>query len=304
MSDQDTGVVDANTATTDGAESVTEETTAITLAQAERDETGLVTAADWGDTDGDDGFENQSVDDISIPFALVLQSNSPQLVEGDEKFIEDARAGWFVNSVTNEVLGSGQEGFTFIPVHVDHCFKSWAPDRGGFRGRHEAGSPMVMEAKRSGAAINELKDPEGNDLQESYDIWGLLVPEGTDPSEINESHLIILPCVSTKIGPYKKWNTRVSTFQVQNPRTGRKARPPRHAHALTMKTYLDENPKGKFFNLVFEPANGSIAQSLMTPDDAIFQVATRLRESIVGGAMEANYESQSTGASGGDDIPF
>ena len=301
MSDQDsqapvaepTDTPDTNAGTTD-----------IVLAEAERDETGLVVAADWGNTEGADGFEDQTVDDISIPFVLVLQSNSPQLAEGDDKYIEGAKAGWFVNSVTNEVIATGQEGFTFIPCNVDHNFKSWAPDRGGFRGRHNADSPMVLEAKRSGAAINDLKDPDNNDLQESYDIWGLLVPDGTAIEDLNESHLVILPCVSTKIGPYKKWNTRVSTMTVQNPRTGRKARPPRHAHRLRMKTFLDENPKGKFYNLVFEPAGASIAASLMTPGDDLFQVATSLREMIVGGQVEANYESAQGGSTGQDDIPF
>lgn len=302
MSDQDTGVATDATTDTPAAEAAGTE---LALAEAVRDETGLVVAADWGDTQGDDGFEGQTVEDVSIPFALVLQSNSPQLVEGDEKYIEGAKAGWFVNSVTNEVIGTGQGGFNFIPVSVDHAFKSWAPDRGGFRGRHDADNPMVMEARRSGAAINELKDPEGNDLQESYDIWGLLIPEGASVEDLTEANLIIIPCTSTKIGPYKKWNTRVTTFQVQNPRTGRKARPPRHAHRLTMKTFLDENPKGKFFNLVFEPTEGSIAASLMTPQDDLFVVASRLRDLVTSGAVQANHDSAAGGGSGGDDnIPF
>lgn len=50
------------------------------------------------------GNENVSADDISIPRIKLLQKMSPEIDEGDSRYIDGAKAGHLLNSVTNELM--------------------------------------------------------------------------------------------------------------------------------------------------------------------------------------------------------
>ena len=56
---------------------------------------------------GDDlskGFENMTQEDIALPFVRILGQLSPQVTEGDAKYIDGAKPGMIYNTVTNEVI--------------------------------------------------------------------------------------------------------------------------------------------------------------------------------------------------------
>ena len=50
------------------------------------------------------GNENVSADDISIPRVKLLQKMSPEIDEADSRYIDGAKAGHLVNSVTTELM--------------------------------------------------------------------------------------------------------------------------------------------------------------------------------------------------------
>ena len=55
---------------------------------------------------GDDlqkGFENMTQEDMALPFIRILGQLSPQVTDGDSKFIEGAKPGMIYNTVTSEL---------------------------------------------------------------------------------------------------------------------------------------------------------------------------------------------------------
>lgn len=265
------------------------------LAKVEKDENGVVLAADFGDSA--EGFENQTADDLSIPFIQVLQDNSPPVKKKSDKYVEGAEAGMLYNTVTKEIF-SGEEGLPFQVCHVDHCYLEWWPrdsEQGkGFVARHEVDSEVVREAiaLNNGNKFGKLPTEAGTELQETYSCWGIIPdPDGGEPD------FAIVSFASKKIRPYKDWNTIVSKFTVLNPRTKKKQRPDRFAHLVRIKTVYKTDGKNDtdYYNVEIVPANGSVGASLQTPDTANYQAAKAFRDAILSGAAKANFESQEDG---------
>ena len=46
------------------------------------------------------GFENMTQDDMALPFVRILGQLSPQVTDGDAKYIEGAKPGMIYNTVT------------------------------------------------------------------------------------------------------------------------------------------------------------------------------------------------------------
>jgi hypothetical protein len=49
------------------------------------------------------GFENMTQEDMALPFVRILGQLSPQVTEGDAKYIEGAKPGMIYNTVTSEL---------------------------------------------------------------------------------------------------------------------------------------------------------------------------------------------------------
>jgi hypothetical protein len=65
---------------------------------------------------GDDskGFDNMTQDDLALPFVRILGQLSPQVTQGDAKYIESAKPGMIYNTVTSELF-DGKVGIKVIP---------------------------------------------------------------------------------------------------------------------------------------------------------------------------------------------
>lgn len=261
---------------------------------------GEIVKHDYGDDVGG-GFEGQSQSDIQVPFLGILQDLSPQTKKVKAEFIEGATPGMLFNSVTEELF-DGEEGVLFVPGTTEHCFIEWVPrdDGGGFVARHELDSPVVAAARASGAKINELRTEAGNELLETYYIIGVIIPEdGGLPIPA------LVAMTSSKIKVYRKWNTRIRS-QMVDVGGGRKQNPPMFANAVRITTFQDQNAAGQvFFNFVLAPANGTLAESLLAPDDPRYQAARKIRDMSVAGTATAAYDSQTAeGVSGDETVPF
>ena len=55
----------------------------------------------FGD-DLDKGFENMTQQDLALPFIRILGQLSPQVTEGDAKYVSGAKHGMIYNTVTSE----------------------------------------------------------------------------------------------------------------------------------------------------------------------------------------------------------
>src|SRR5690606_39209842 len=102
---------------------------------------------------------------------------SPQVDEDGPAYVQGAKKGMIINSVTEE-LYPGDPGVLFLPVHREHRFVEWVPrdQGGGFVASHEPTDPMIIEA-RKGGGFGKLESPEGNDIVETFYVFGLVVDE-------------------------------------------------------------------------------------------------------------------------------
>lgn len=232
------------------------------------------------------GFENQTSDDYSIPFLQILQALSPQVQDSDT-----LRPGLIINTVTGEVF-DGKKGIAFVPATTQHLYVEWKPrdQGGGFVGIHEIDSEVVAHAKDASTEYGHYSTPEGNDLIETFYVYGIMLDDDGNSSEA------VLAFSSTKIKKYKGWMTKAKTIQIQLP-DGRRIPAPLFAHRYRLKTLSEKNTKGQFFNwdaVAFDGDNAQAARLL--PDDPLFQAAVNIKRLLDQGKARAAYESQSAGS--------
>jgi hypothetical protein len=240
------------------------------------------------------GFENQTSEDYSIPFLQILQALSPQLQEND-----NLRQGMIINTVTGEVW-DGKKGIAFVPASTQHVYVEWRPREqgGGFVGIHEINSEVVAHAKAQSLEFGKYYTPEGNELIETFYVYGIALDDDGNASEA------VLAFSSSKIKKYKGWMTKAKTIQIPLP-DGRRIPAPLFAHRYRLKTVSEKNNKGQFFNwdITFDGANAVEARLL--PNNPIFQAAVNIKSLIEDGRARAAYESQdeeAQGAGGGKPV--
>jgi hypothetical protein len=138
----------------------------------------------FGD-DASKGFENMTQDDMALPFVRILGQLSPQVTDGDAKYIEGAKPGNIYNTVTSE-LYDGKKGIKVIPCYYKKDYPEWS-DRGDGPGApvavHLPNSPVISTGKRDGSKI---RLPNGNYLEEtaSYFVMVETKSGGYTPSLI------------------------------------------------------------------------------------------------------------------------
>jgi hypothetical protein len=234
----------------------------------------------------DAGFENQTGEDLQIPFLALLQDDSKVVKSGDHE------ARTLFNTVSQESLGNE---VVFVPAYVEKCFVEWVPHNkgGGFVARYQPDDEIVAEAKQLAKEKNldfgKLVIGK-NDLVETYYVYGALCLADGDIQPI------VVSFSSSKIKVYRKWNTCVTMFKVSGP-DGVKIRPPRFAHLVKIGIFDDQNKAGlEFYNYTMSPANGSIRDSLLQPDDPRFIAAMGFGELVKSGKARAAEESLNNAA--------
>lgn len=255
-----------------------------TLAKTAQPGANLPAKYDYGQ-DAGGGFEGQTQDHRLLPFLTVLQPLSPQVMKGALK------AGALFNPVT-------EESFTqlfLMPVVCQRRFVEWVPREkgGGFVAEHLPDSPLVKQVLATGR-FGKLTTPNGNELVESFKLFAVL--------DLGEGRLepVIISFESTKIKVYKKLNTQLARFQVALP-DGKKVTPPMWAHRTKLTTEMQENNKGKWFNLVWGPAESDLKSSLLTPDDPRYAVGKEFHALIQAEQVSADYGTVDRSHAAADD---
>ena len=67
------------------------------------------------------GFENMTQEDLALPFLRILGQLSPQVTEGDAKYVSNAKPGMIYNTVTSELF-DGKKGIKIILVTIKRIF--------------------------------------------------------------------------------------------------------------------------------------------------------------------------------------
>lgn len=228
------------------------------------------------------GFENQTSDDYAIPFLQILQGLSPQLIDND-----DLKQGMIINTVTGEAF-AGKTGIRFIPATTRHEYIEWKPERGGFVGTHEVNSEIVKDCLTN-QEFGEYTTPEGNDLIETFQVYGMAIDAEDNVYEA------VISFTSSKIKKYKGWMTKAKTIQIALP-DGRRIPAPLFAHRYLLKTVNEKNAKGNFSNwdITFDGKNAT--ECRLAPNDPLFQSAVAIKDMIESGKARAAHESQVPGS--------
>lgn len=230
------------------------------------------------------GFDNQTRDDVAIPFINILQSNSPMVVDN----IEGAKAGLLFNSVTNDIYAE----LDFVPSYTDHMFVEWIPrkegGKGGFVGTHALDSAPVKASKET-QEFGEFTTEAGNDLVETFYAYGVAIDKAT-----GTSFQAAVAFSSTKIKKYKAWMTKART-QVGQKADGSKVPLPLFAHVYTLKTVQEANKHGKFYNFTAPDfASKTAADSRLSPKDDLFLQAVATYEAVKSGMAKVDHSQSQT----------
>ena len=188
------------------------------------------------------GFDNMTQDDLALPFVRILGQLSPQVTDGDAKFIDGAKPGNIYNTVTSE-LYDGKKGIKVIPCYYKKDYPEWS-DRGDGPGApvatHSPGSPVIQTGKRDGSKI---RLPNGNYLEETAYYYVMVENKqgGYSPA--------LITMKSTQLSVSKKWNSMMKSVQIDDGKGGF-AVPPMHGVVYTLQSNLQKNDKGSWYGWV------------------------------------------------------
>lgn len=259
---------------------------------AVREEAGAIAIADF-EADAGAGFENQTRDDMVIPFLKLMQGLSKEVKAKGSTL----RAGMLVNSATGEAY-DGDEGVEIVPALTEHCYIEYRQrdNGGGFVAKHDVNSDVIRDAQALAAKLNrpfgklytEYSDdgkPTGNELTETFSLYAIVCEDG------QPNGFVVIAFDSTDIKFYKKWNTGIASFMLPKADGSGKFNPAMFAHLVRVTTAEHKYPAGESFNYVLKPAKGSIRESLLSAKDPRYIAGKDLRDLVNQGIAKAAMET-------------
>lgn len=227
------------------------------------------------------GMEGADKASFAIPFIILLQSNSPQL---DTE--PNARAGMFLNSVTNELLDT----VNVVPVAFQRRYLAWMPREagGGFRGEYSvaeveaAANPLKLTKNDRGQMVM----PDGAVLKDTRNHF--VLAEMGDGSWMQA----IISLGSTQIKKSKRWMSRQQAIQLKDA-SGRTFNPPSFSHIYKCSSVTEENDKGKWKGIIIDLVGPVTSAEL-------YQSAKNFNTLISAGAIEVTPPPSESDEAHGD----
>ncbi len=212
-----------------------------------------------------EGLERATLRDFALPFLQLLQKMNPQVDEADDAYIEGAKPGMFLNTVTSELFTE----LKVIPCDFHKVFNEWVPRDagGGFVGSH-ATQDAAEQAKREDTQIVETANHYVLVQQED----GSWTPA-------------ILSLTSTKLKASRNWNSQIAQRTMETSK-GRKMAPS-FACVYLVTPVADSNEHGTFFVLRVTPVEGAEG---WVNDPEVFQQAITFREQLKQGIAKVVYQ--------------
>ena len=184
--------------------------------------------------DAGGGFENIGPQNCALPFIAILQSNSPQAMRSNSKYIKGAQAGDLFNTVTGELFpgqsdGDKPGGILFVPAAFDSKMVRW-------KSRDSGGGLVCSYSEHDPILKTFARDERGRLLdQTTQDIvvqtvyhFGLMIREEGFPE------LAVISMASTAMKCSRQWNTLMKKIMK---RVGSKVfNPPSYSHVYRLTT--------------------------------------------------------------------
>jgi hypothetical protein len=227
------------------------------------------------------GAENITSKDVSLPFLKILTNNSPQVTQGDSKYISTARPGMVINTVLNK-LYDGANGFSVVPCFYKFEYVEWA-DRGSKDSlapinSYPADSDIMSKTKRGDDRKDRLAS--GNYIEPTHYHYVILVDQNDQPAE---SAVIVMKATQAKKS--KKWNS----MMLSQRRKGSKGffQPPTWSQIYTLKTVLEKNNLGSWYGWEIEHAKD-------IPNAVLMKAAQGFYETCRKGNAQVNLTEDQT----------
>lgn len=209
----------------------------------------IVAAVDWSQHEGR-GLEGTTKDDFKIPFLSILQAQSPQL-----KAIKEARAGMFLNTITNEVWSTVR----VIPCGFQRVFVRWAPRAGGGGYKGQIPYDQVLDSKQplqglsviQGQMLMDVPPGEKNPFDEKgkprYDHladtrYHYCLAQGAD----GQWQQVLIGLASSQIKRSRHWMTLLSMRSGTKP-SGEVFTLPSYSHVYRISAAEEKNAQGEWY---------------------------------------------------------
>lgn len=252
------------------------------------------------------GFEGTTAADFKPSFLRVLSGSSPEL-----ETVNGAKPGLIIDSVTNDLYSE----ILFVPAVRERVFVAWKPrtsDGGSsgadsFGGVFQPNSAEVLEALKGFVKFQRGADGKvlvpklagGEfDLIETVYFHGVQVL--ADGSLVPAS----LSFYSTGLSVADDWYTTMRRLVI--PGTGNPM--PLFAHVTKLGTLKTEKGTFKWYNFAPSWANGSAADSRLSPESEIFKSAASVYDAFKSGKVDVDYakggSATASDAKADKEVPF
>jgi len=260
------------------------------VAKKEEQNTEVATM-DFMYEDSGAGMETADKDSFAIPFLSVLQKISPQVDEAEAEYVEGAKAGMLLNTVTQK-LYDGKTGVIFLPCAYQRRFLRWGPRGtadGGFKG--EVMPEEAARMKGAGEVIDRegrlyfplpdgtIDDKKCDHLADTRNHFGILVEE-----ETGEAQQVLLSLGSTQIKKSKMLMSLLNSAKVKGPKG--LVTPPTWANRILLTTAQESNDKGTWHGLKVQPTEPKFVQS-----KDLYDIGKAFHATITAGEAKVNYET-------------
>lgn len=259
------------------------------LGGARGSESTALTHDDYDLEDLGAGFEDTSAEDFKLPWLRPLQKGSPQVDPDSAAYIEGAKAGTFINTATGQLV-DGKTGFKFLPVHRKHEYIEYVPREqgGGFVSANPPDDPRVQEAlKKFGNKRGKAPIGDGNELVETFNMFGLYVPDDPDAPV----QPVVIPFTSSGIDAYKSIMTKLDMLRVSVPGRAEKARLPMFASMLRVTTRFTENKKGSWHKIQIDFEGGSAEKARIPKTHPLHAQAKMFRNLVIDNKATVEHEA-------------
>ena len=181
------------------------------------------------EADAQMGFEKVKTDSLAPPILKLLQNGSAEAQKRNQKYVEGAEPGMFLNTVTKQVY-DGDKGIQVIPCYYNLEYQEWA-DYGTGSGRPEMIYPDtsdILEKTTKGADGKDRLQNGNYILTVGQHFVIILGPKSSETAMISMS--------SSQGKVSRKWNSMMKsiTFDGKNgPYT-----PPSFSHIYKLKVLI------------------------------------------------------------------
>lgn len=234
------------------------------------------------------GTEAATGEDYALPFLSIAQGLSPQIEEGDAKYIEGLKKGEFFNTVTSEYW----KNVTVIPVMFE---RKWLE----FKLREEGGGLVNIYDNQSNVPatvrdeMNRDITAEGTQIVDTRSFYCIQIKE--DGSTEN----VLISLKATQAKKAKQWLSMIRNIKLPRASGNGYFNPPMFSHTYELSAAKEENAKGSWHGYV-------IGRGVQLPvEEEAFQEAVAFFKMLSDGAVNVNYaamDGEATEVS--DDIPL